>query len=269
MPIMVKEYIARRKQYIIFMVPTASRLLGRWMAAVNDAMREIVEELKKRDVGDVERCVGVLTYGFDARWCEHCLTEEGKLKPLRDFEWKYLPCEGVNNLGIAMSELNESMSRKDKMASDTGCVTPIVVFISPGEPNDDWEPCFQRLAENPWYRVAAKVAFAVGDREYVDMDELARIVGCGDRVGVALQASDDRAFVEAFKRVVCMLALSLLIPCTAKDEIRELVGDALQMFGSEDLTDAVECREYRGQEPSRVLFESKAAFGDDLFCDLS
>ena len=94
---------------------------------------------------------------------------------LKDFVWVKLKAEGQTCLGAALRELNKSLTRNDKMEAVTGNKAPIVIIMTDGYPNDDWEDALNEIAKNRWYQQAIKIGFAVGD--HADGKIIAKVVG--------------------------------------------------------------------------------------------
>lgn len=162
----------KKELHIFYVLDTSGSMSGEAIGALNDAMRATVEELKKKDGENADLRIGVLEYNSKARWVTK---GTNGLENLQDFIWTDLQATGMTALGAAMKELNTSLSRNDKMKSATGNKIPVVIFMSDGYPNDNWEDALKTLAENKWYRAAIKIAFALG--EDADEDSLAKVVG--------------------------------------------------------------------------------------------
>ena len=166
------EGTKKKELHIFYVLDTSSSMSGAPIGALNDAMRATVEELRKIDGDKADLRIGVLEYNS-----KNCWVTQGNngLENLQDFFWTDLQATGMTYLGSALRELNTSLSRNDKMKSETGNKVPVVIFMSDGQPTDDWQEDLRVLAENKWYRAAIKIAFALG--ELADTDVLANVIG--------------------------------------------------------------------------------------------
>jgi len=166
--------VARKVLPIIYVVDTSGSMFGDKIGAVNAAMVETIDVLK--DVSsknpDAEVRVGVLKFSTNAEW----VTKNG-LEDLEDFFWgEDLEAGGLTDLGSALNELNNKLTRSEYLVSDTGFCVPVIMFMSDGQPTDNYEKALDNiLVSNKWYKHATKIAIAVGDD--ADKDALAKVVG--------------------------------------------------------------------------------------------
>lgn len=163
------EMPAKKKIHIIYVLDTSASMTGIPITVLNDAMRCVIEELRQRDGERTDVHIAVLEYNSVSRWATQ--GNDG-FEPLQDFCWMDLKATGMTCFGGALKELNSILL---KMRPETCNRTPIVIFTSDGCPVDDWQEGLRVLAENKWYRMATKIAFALGDQ--ADFDVLANVVG--------------------------------------------------------------------------------------------
>lgn len=166
--------VARKVLPIIYVVDTSGSMTGDKIGAVNAAMVETIDVLK--DVSsknpDAEVKVAVLKFSTNAEW----VTKNG-LEDLEDFFWgDDLQAGGLTDLGSALNELNNKLSRSEFLISETGFCVPVIMFMSDGQPTDNYEKALDNvIASNKWYKHATKIGIAVGDD--ADRDALAKVVG--------------------------------------------------------------------------------------------
>lgn len=166
------EGTAKKELHVFYVLDTSGSMVGAPIGALNDAMRSTVKELSKKDGEKADIRIAVLEFNNISHW----ITEGNNgVEHLSDFVWTDLSAGGLTALGAALEELNTSLSRNDKMKAETGNKVPVIIFMSDGYPNDDWESGLNALSQNKWYRHAIKIAFALGDD--ADSDVLARVVG--------------------------------------------------------------------------------------------
>ena len=163
--------IARRVLPIIYVVDSSGSMSGEKIASVNEAMKDAMDLLK--DISstnpDAEIKVGVLQFSSGAKWIT-------PLTDLEDYYWNPLKAGGVTDLGSALNELNSKLSRSEFLKSDTGFCIPVIMFMSDGEPTDNFEKALKNINEtNKWFKHSTKIAIAVGDQANTDV--LAKVVG--------------------------------------------------------------------------------------------
>lgn len=166
------EGTVKKELHIFYVLDTSGSMTGAPIGALNDAMRATVKELNKKDGEKADLRIAVLEYNSTHRWVTQ---GTNGVENLKDFVWTDLNAGGLTYLGGALEELHKSLSRNDKMHAETGNKVPVIIFMSDGQPNDDWEAGLKTLAENKWYRHAIKIAFALG--EGCDTSVLAKVIG--------------------------------------------------------------------------------------------
>lgn len=169
---------ARKLLPIIYVLDTSGSMQGDRIAAVNLAMTETMEVLK--DVSEknttAELKIGVLQFSTGANW----VTNQG-LVFMEDFFWNDLKAGGLTDFGSALSELNQKLSRSEFLNSDVGYKVPVIIFMSDGEPTDDYESALKKAWEsNKWFKIATKIAIAVGDDANIEV--LQKIAGNSEAV---------------------------------------------------------------------------------------
>lgn len=163
--------IARRILPIIYVIDSSGSMIGEKIASVNEAMKDAMDLLKDISAKnpDAEIKVGVLKFSSGAEWIK-------PLTDLEDYYWNNLNAGGVTDIGSALDELNKKLSKNEFLKSDVGFCIPVIMFMSDGEPTDDYEKALKNINEtNKWFRHSTKIAIAVG--ESANKDVLAKIVG--------------------------------------------------------------------------------------------
>ena len=192
-----QEKIARKLLPIIYVLDTSGSMSGDRIAAVNAAMNETIEVL--RDVSEnnptAELKIGVLQFSSGAKW----ITDSG-LVFMEDFYWNDLKAGGLTDVGSALNELHKKLSRKEFLDSEVGYKAPVIIFMSDGEPTDDYEAALKKInANNKWFKVSTKIAMAVGDG--ANLEVLQKIVG--NREGV-IQVDD----LETLKKLIKVVSVT-------------------------------------------------------------
>ncbi len=195
--------VTRKKLVVFYVLDTSGSMEddGK-IGALNEAMRETVDVLQNIAKGnaDAELQIAVLQFSSGAQWI--------KEKPIyvEDFYWDDLKAGGLTDIGDALSELYNKMSRHEFLQSNTGYMVPIIIFMSDGYPTDNWEKALQKITDkengNKWFQYSTKIAFALG--RDADVKTLSQIVGNKEAV---IQTSD----LETFKKMIKVVSASSVI----------------------------------------------------------
>ncbi len=164
--------VLRKILPVIFVLDTSSGMAGEKIVKANEVMREILDILKKCSArnADVVFEVNVLSFSTEAKWYFPQLVAP------EDYHLDNLCAEGEANLGNALKELNDKLSCSSMLISPAGFRPPIIFFISDGILSDHWEEALLEINQNnEWFKIATKIAIAVG--EDADRDVLAQVLG--------------------------------------------------------------------------------------------
>lgn len=164
--------VARKVLPIIYVLDTSGSMAGEKISKVNEAMNETFDVLKEvsADNADAEIKINVLTFASGAQWVYQSLIS------LEDYFWNDLGAGGLTDVGAALNELDDKLSRSSMLVSSTGYCIPVIIFMSDGDPTDDWEKALIEINKtNKWFSHATKIAFAVGDA--ANQEVLSKLVG--------------------------------------------------------------------------------------------
>ncbi|MDE5696706.1 MAG: VWA domain-containing protein [Lachnospiraceae bacterium] len=151
--------IPRRTMVLFFVVDTSGSMTGDKIGTVNNAIREIVPELKDISDSNADAQIKIATLNFSTGTC----WMESEPVAAENFRWNDLDASGVTSLGEACLQLNEKLSKKAYMSDATGSFAPAIFLLSDGEPTDNYQHGLERLKQNNWFKKAIKVAVAIGD----------------------------------------------------------------------------------------------------------
>lgn len=156
---------------IFFLIDTSGSMEGDKIASVNDAMRELIPDLKNISDSNADALIkiAVLDFASGTEWVTPIPQD------LDTFRWEDLEAGGVTDLGEACRELNAKLSRDAFLQDKVGNFAPVIILLSDGEPTDDFKGGFAELKQNKWFDAAIKVALAVGND--ADFDTLADFTG--------------------------------------------------------------------------------------------
>lgn len=230
----VKGVVLKKVLPIIYVVDVSGSMTGDKIATVNEAMHESMNVLKEvsEDNADADIKVGVLKFSSGAQW----VTKTG-LVSLEDFYWNDLQATGVTDLGMALNELNDKMTRSSFLVSETGFCLPVFIFMSDGGPTDNWQKAFTNISStNRWFKEGRKIAIAIGDE--ADMGVLEELVGNSEAVIKPKNLAELKSLIVAVSASASMLAgQSRMVGDEAKGE--EILKDAQEkVYGeTEDVND--------------------------------
>ena len=150
--------IPRRTMVLFFLVDTSGSMFGDKIGAVNEAIREVIPEIKEisAENADARIKIVVLDFSSGARWLYEQPIESDQ------FVWNNLEAGGLTDMGIAFKMLNEKLSRTQFMADAIGSYAPAIFMMSDGAPTDEYMKELTELRKNKWFKVAIKVAVAIG-----------------------------------------------------------------------------------------------------------
>ena len=193
---------ARKILPIIYVIDTSGSMAGPRIEGVNLAMHEtifIITEISKR-YPPAEIKIGVLQFASGANWLHDGLIS------MDDFFWNDLTAGGLSDLGAALDELHKRLSSKSFLRGDVGYKTPVLIFISDGDPTNDNKSALKIISENnKWFRFSEKICIAIDAGS--DIEVLQEIAGCGDQAKgreCVIQVTE----LEYLKRLIMRPAIS-------------------------------------------------------------
>lgn len=151
---------------------------------------------------------------------------------MEDFYWNDLKAGGLTDFGSALNELNNKLSREQFLISKPGFKAPVIIFMSDGEPTDDYESALNKIkSNNKWFQVATKIAIAVGDDANIQV--LQKIAGNKE----AVIKVDDLESLKKLIRVVSVTASMIGSKSRTEDDqtdkvisqIKQDMGDEIQV----------------------------------------
>lgn len=150
--------IPRKSMVFFFLVDTSGSMSGDKIGAVNEAIREVIPEIK--DISSVNADalikIAVLDFSSGARWLYDSPVD------VNHFVWNNLEAGGLTDMGVAFNMLNDKLSSTQFMANAVGNYAPVIFMMSDGEPTDEYKKGLEELRKNNWFKVAIKVAVAIG-----------------------------------------------------------------------------------------------------------
>lgn len=192
--------VARPLLPIIFVLDTSGSMQGQPISMLNHCMEEVINILGSFAASNSDALlkIGILKVHSGAHWIQPKGLEE-----FGDFIYSPLKAGGLTDMGAALTELNNKLSRNAFLVSTTGRCKPIIIFMTDGQPTDSWEEPLRNLeTNNKWYQNSIKIGFAVGDG--ADVRVLSDIVGNSEAV---IQTSDLATFNILLRKVAINSAM--------------------------------------------------------------
>lgn len=168
----------RKKMTLFYVVDTSGSMqidsrIGKVNSAIENVMNKL-EELSENNE-DAEIRVAILEFSTGAHWVTPV--------PVSPSEYMHVPLQagGVTDLGAACKALDEKLHRDNGFLDvSSGTYPPIILLMSDGEPNDNWQKPLSALKQNGWFKRAIKIAFAIA--EEANNEVLAEFVGSPEAI---------------------------------------------------------------------------------------
>ena len=201
----------RRALPIFYVLDTSGSMSGAPIERLNHAMEETIDALKQVAAhnGDAQLKVAVLEFNSTVRWLQPAGPED-----MEDFIWQDLSAGGMTAMGAALTELDSKLSRNGFLSSAAGSLYPVIIFMTDGMANDDYEGPLKNIRQNKFFKHAVKVGFAIGDN--ADAEMIAKAVGDSE----AVIKTDDLALFARLMRFVSVTSSTMAsVSHTAETDI--------------------------------------------------
>ena len=224
----------RKDLHVFYVLDTSGSMEGAKISTLNHTMEECMEALKTlaKSNGDARLKVAVMEFNTNCKWVT--LNDPEDLE--EDFEYTYLQAGGLTNIGAALKELNDKLSRHAFLNSMTGSMMPVIIFMTDGYATDDYLNDLAEIRKNRWFANGTKIGFALGEDS--DVKLISSVVGNSEAV---LKTTD----LEMFKRLMKFVSVtaSMLVSQSATTETtstgKEIIERAKEELGVP--SDAVVC----------------------------
>ena len=152
--------LKKRAMVVFFVIDISGSMHGARIGAVNDAIRNVLPELKKRERGNTaaEIQIAILEFSTRANW--RTITPQ----PVSTFQYQdIVNVQGGTNYGTAFAALNEKLSRKAFLNSTAGAYTPLIIFMTDGKPSDMgiYHEELAKLKNNKWFQYSTRAGIAI------------------------------------------------------------------------------------------------------------
>lgn len=187
----------RKDLHVFYVLDTSGSMEGAKISALNHAMEETTTALKDlaKANADANLKIAVLEFNSGCKW----MTPNGPESLEEDFVYEYLGSGGLTDIGSALLDLDEKLSRNAFLDSMTGALMPVIIFMTDGYATDDYKKALEQIRQNRWFSRATKIGFALGEDPDVAM--IANIVGNSEAV---IKTTD----LDLFKRLMKFVSVS-------------------------------------------------------------
>ncbi|GLR62801.1 vWA domain-containing protein [Marinospirillum insulare] len=156
---------ARPLPVIILADTSGSMSVDGKIEALNRGLREMISSFSTESRVRAEIQVEVIAFGGNSAEVILGLTSAHQIEGIGN-----LTAGGMTPLGSALRIANELIEDKSRIPSRA--YKPVVVLVSDGHPNDDWEGPFESFVNGERTAKATRFAMAIGSD--ADMDTLSR-----------------------------------------------------------------------------------------------
>ncbi|MCL5042059.1 MAG: VWA domain-containing protein [Gammaproteobacteria bacterium] len=183
---------ARPLPIIVLADTSGSMSVDGKIEALNKGLKDMIQSFAGESRLRAEIQVSVITFGGNQASVSLPLTPAHQLSGFTP-----LTAEGMTPLGGALTLLSDMIEDKDSVPSRA--YRPVVVLVSDGYPNDEWQGPFQRLAKGERSAKATRFAMAIG----ADADEDMLSTFANDPEAPLFRA-ENAADIHRFFRAVTM-----------------------------------------------------------------
>ena len=143
---------------VIFVVDCSRTMEGERINSVNSALQELrftLEQMKRDNNLDLR--IAIMSFASSAKW-------ELNLTPVEEVNIETIRTRpGLTEYGMVFHELNKVLTADGFMKYTGKVAPPAIMFLTDGEPEDDYQPDLDELMKNPWFVNASRSAVLIGD----------------------------------------------------------------------------------------------------------
>lgn len=191
----------RPELHVFYVLDTSGSMNGNPIGTLNRAMRSTVRALKQVAAhnSNAQVKIAVLEFNTSYRWINPAGPED-----MEFFRWDDLTAQGMTYMGAALDELCSKLHRNMYLSSSTGSFLPVIIFMTDGFANDDYEAALKRIRKNDWFNKATRVGFAIGRNPDVNM--IAKLTGDSE----AVIRTDDLGLFATMLKFVSTSSVSIV-----------------------------------------------------------
>lgn len=217
--------------HVFYVLDTSGSMIHEPIDVLNRAMESTVDALKSVAAynSNARVKIAVLEFNTNCRWIQPRGPED-----MEDFFWEDdLVAQGMTYMGSALDELDSKLHRGQFLGTSASTFLPVIIFMTDGFANDDWENALKRIQKNHWFAKATRVGFAIGKNP--DKAMIGKIVGDMEKV---IRTDDLGLFATMLKFVsTSSVTLASQSRTDGSDDIgKHVIDDAKKKagFGAHD-----------------------------------
>ena len=148
---------------VIFVVDASRSMENGRIGAVNNALKELKYKLSEIQMdNNLDLKVAIMSFTSSARW-------EVELTPIEELDFNGIQTRaGLTQYGTVFHELNKALTKDNFMKHIGKIAPPAIMFLTDGEPDDDYNYDLEQLLKNAWFTNASRSAVLIGDAIYND-----------------------------------------------------------------------------------------------------
>ena len=183
------ECVNRKSMVMFFLIDTSESMAGRSIAQLNDAIREITQNIKAVSDSNPDTCIklAMMDFSDNPKWITP------KPQELSEIKWSDLSTGGEMNMGKAFIELNKKLNRNEFLNETAGMWAPVIILLTDGASDDNYKKGIEELNQNKYFQKSLKIALGT---ENANMSVLQEFTGSKD---TAIYIKD-KALVKRFLR---------------------------------------------------------------------
>lgn len=189
-----KKIIVNTNLPIIFVIDTSGGMHGRRLTILNRCLEDTINSIRRLTASDLNFStqIGILQVNTGVQW-----VHSDGLEYIEDYHFTPLTNGGLRDVGAALDELDQKLSKEYLGKLQTVTRSPIIIFVTCGPITDNWYDPLQHLKKNEWYQKSLRIAFTMGGKANAVV--FSDIVG---NTGMIVENDDPEDFAESFKKVV-------------------------------------------------------------------
>lgn len=243
------KFQGARRLPVILMLDTSGSMAGQKMEVLNAAVRTMLNDFASVDSCEVEIYTAIYTFGPDAKEIIPFMAAYEAERQYKDLE-----AHGGTPLG-AVLELVKNSTLENKELITSSDYRPIVLVVSDGEPNDDWETKFADFCGTGRSSKCSRMALSIEIEQNSGAYEmLERFVSDDQKVFMASEAREIKEFFKLFSQTT----VAKLSTITAKQ--KEAV-----MFDEKNKKDGNLSSYTRSKEAAADYIDEYDDDDDDIF----
>ena len=144
----------------IFIVDASRTMENGRIEAVNNALIELKYKLSEiQSDNNLDLRVAIMSFTSSARW-------EVELTPVEELNFSGIQTRaGLTRYGSVFHELNKVLTKEKFMKHSGKIAPPAIMFLTDGEPDDDYIYDLEQLLKNGWFSNASRSAILIGDAQ--------------------------------------------------------------------------------------------------------